>query len=80
MTAQEERAVIGSGEESERRFRHLVRTLLTYYQRQKIAGKLNFVLLLLWSLVLANSVFVFAALYVAYGNAQSITTLNSFEK
>lgn len=60
--------------------RHPVKALQAYYQRQKIAGKLNLVLLLLWSLLLANSVFVFAALYVAYGNAQSVSTLRGFEK
>ncbi len=61
-------------------FRHPVKALQGYYHRQKIAGKLNLVLLLLWSLLLANSVFVFAALYVAYGNAQSVSTLRGFEK
>lgn len=62
------------------RLRYPVRTLQAYYQRQKIAGKLNLVLRLLWSLVLANSVFVFAVLYVAYGNTQSVATLTRFEK
>lgn len=88
MATTEVRASIEPGEEDApsamhsrgHHIRHPVQALLAYYQRQKIAGKLNLVLLLLWSLVLANSVFVFVALYVAYGNARSITTLNTFEK
>ena len=88
MATQKEHAGFGSGEEEEQRAKpphghrlsQPVQALLAYYERQKIAGKLNLVLLFLWSLVLANSVFVFAALYVAYGNAQSIAKLNSFEK
>ena len=60
--------------------RNPVRAFLAYYERKRIAGKLNLVLLLLWSLVLANSVFVLAALYVAQGSTQSIETLNAFEK
>lgn len=88
MSTENERAGTGPGDEMEPRaklrHRHFLRqpvqALLAYYERQKIAGKLNLVLLFLWSLVLANSVFVFAALYVAYGNAQSIAKLNGFEK
>ena len=77
-SADEPPARAARGDEGWRR--HPVKVLQAYYQRQRIAGKLNLVLLLLWSLVLVNSAFVFAGLYVAYDRAQSVLTLNEFEK
>lgn len=58
----------------------LSQRFLTYYQRQRIAGKLNLVLLILLALVLANSSFVFFSLYLAYGNNKSVEALYTFEK
>ena len=60
--------------------KRLFHRLQTYYQHQKIAGKLNLVLLLLLSLVLANSAIVFVSLCVAHGNNKSVEMLDTFEK
>jgi diguanylate cyclase (GGDEF)-like protein len=51
-----------------------------YYQGQKIAGKLNLVLLFLLSLFLANSLFVVFSLYVSYESNEALSRLGKFEK
>jgi diguanylate cyclase (GGDEF)-like protein len=51
-----------------------------YYQGQKIAGKLNLVLLFLLTLFLANSLFVVFSLYVSYQSNEALSRLGKFEK
>lgn len=57
-----------------------IRRLLTYYERQKIVGRLNLVFLLLLSMLLIGSFLVLLSLYTVYESVESISALGRFEK
>ena len=57
-----------------------LRQMIAFYNRQKLAGRLNLVILSLLSVTLLSGLMVFLSLYTLYQNTDSISTLARFEK